>query len=153
MCLNEPQLSTIVYRQLEALLMFFLRLSGRLIPAHLVGCLVDIGGHTNGYGKNLIFLQGGALKDGNQIGVCGRPYGWVYPRIYLASEILPRQWVHPIHKVWGHRHKPGPPLACRQEVPVHPPAPHLFSTSPSAPTPSADHSSRRMSGGLCRYRR
>ena len=89
LCLNEPQLSTIVYRQLEALLMFFLRVSGRLIPAHLVGCLVEIGGHTNGYGKNLIFLQGGALKDGNQIGVCGCPYGWVYPRISLASEILP----------------------------------------------------------------
>ena len=114
--------------------MFFLRLSGRLIPAHLVGCLVEIGGHTNGYGKNLIFLQGGSLKDGNQIGVCGRPYGWVYPRIYLASEILPRQWVHPIHKVWGHRHKPGPPLACRQEVPVYPPR-RIYSALPRAILP------------------
>ena len=51
-CLNEPQLSPIVYLRLEALLPSLLRLDGRLLPVHIVVCIVEVGGHINGEGEN-----------------------------------------------------------------------------------------------------
>ena len=50
--LDEPQLTPFIYCQLEVLLSLIIKISLRRLPAHLVGCLFEFGGHTNRYRKN-----------------------------------------------------------------------------------------------------
>ena len=97
--LDDPQLPPVVYRQLEAILLLIIRLSGHLLPEHLLGCRVEVGGYTNTDGNNrgsewwAAWLQLIALfLCSCVVSVCQE--STVFCRQYFVVQVIGEIWDH-----------------------------------------------------------